>query len=159
MKTEHISLIGLAALVVGFIGGMLYGKNSASAVTPEAIQAMSADQRQQLMQALFANGGGSGRGGRGGMGGGGMRGNGASGEIISKDAKSITVKLRAGGSKLILIDAKTQYKKLGDAKLDDMAIGKQIQVTGDANSDGSVTAQIVQLRPDDMGGAATSTAK
>lgn len=68
------------------------------------------------------------------------------GEIINKDATSITVKLPNGGSKIIFLGDTIQVSKSTNGTINDLAIGTQITVTGKANSDGSVTAQSVQIR-------------
>jgi hypothetical protein len=78
---------------------------------------------------------------------GGFRGGNTSGEIISSDEKSITVKLTDGSSKIILLDDKMQINKASEATRDDLKIGEKVLIMATANSDGSVTAQNIQLNP------------
>ncbi len=69
------------------------------------------------------------------------------GEIISADDKSITVKLTDGGSKIILIGSNTSIIKSTQTTSADLVIGTKVGVFGQTNTDGSVTAQNIQLNP------------
>jgi len=69
------------------------------------------------------------------------------GEIISSDDKSITVKLQDGSSKIILFSDKTEINKAANATKEDLKVGEKVAVFGQENSDGSVTAQNIQLNP------------
>ena len=146
-----IPVVIAVAVVVGggaFFGGMKYAesKNPRSRVSQadfQNLQNLSPEERQQRLQELGANAGGF----RGGSGGGQRSGGGfASGEILSKDDKSITVKMRDGGSKIVFLSDSTEISKLSEGAMSDLEIGKSITVTGTANSDGSVTARTIQLR-------------
>ncbi|MFA6547865.1 MAG: hypothetical protein WCT11_02890 [Candidatus Magasanikbacteria bacterium] len=67
------------------------------------------------------------------------------GEIVSKDANTITLKLFDGGSKVLLYSPTTVVNKTIAGSLDDVKVGGSIMVTGDANPDGSITAKSLQL--------------
>lgn len=128
-------------IVVGggsFYGGMKYGqgkKTNLSGSAKQGFQNMTDEQRQQRAQ----NGGL----GRMGNGNGGL----ANGEIISKDDKSVTIKLRDGGSKIILFSDSTKVTKNAEGTKNDLKVGENLMVSGDSNSDGSVTAKTIQLMP------------
>lgn len=111
----------------GFWGGMVYAKSQ----TPSRGQ----------FSAQFANG--QFGGGRGARTGGGI----TAGQILSKDATSITIKMQDGSTKIVLLGSSTEVMKQASGTTDDLAVGTNVAVTGSANSDGSVTAQTVQIRP------------
>jgi len=70
------------------------------------------------------------------------------GEIISSDEKSITVKLQDGSSKIVLFSDSTEINKAAEATKEDLKTGEKVAVFGTENSDGSVTAQNIQLNPE-----------
>ncbi len=145
----------VAAIIIAggsFYGGMLYGKSTVSAANP----------------GQFRNGAGFAGTGTGGTGQGGFRRGGGpggmggftTGEILSKDATSITLKLRNGGSQIIFFSDKTTIGKMTDGTADDLVVGKEAVVMGSANSDGSLNAQSIQIRPvPPMDNATTTPAK
>ncbi|MDO8657137.1 MAG: DUF5666 domain-containing protein [Candidatus Levybacteria bacterium] len=69
------------------------------------------------------------------------------GEILSTDDKSITVKLQDGSSKIVLFTDTTSFNKSAEGSKSDLKKGEKIAVFGRENSDGSVTAQNIQLNP------------
>ena len=69
------------------------------------------------------------------------------GEIISQDDKSITVKLQDGSSKIVVLSDQTTINKASEGSKSDLKVGERVGVFGTENSDGSVTAQNVQLNP------------
>ena len=69
------------------------------------------------------------------------------GEIISSDDKSITVELPDGSSKIVFLTGTTSFNKSAEGSKSDLKTGEKVAVFGTENSDGSVTAQNVQLNP------------
>jgi len=69
------------------------------------------------------------------------------GEIISNDEKSITVKLQDESSKIILINSKTQINRAEVGEIKDLKVGEKVSVFGSENTDGSITANNIQLNP------------
>ncbi len=86
----------------------------------------------------------------------GMNGRPISGEILSSDDKSITVKLQDGSSKIVLLSDKTQINKATSVTKLDLKSGEKVAVFGSENSDGSVTAQNIQLNPQFRGVGSSS---
>ena len=158
MKKLLPIIIAVAVIVGGgaFYGGMKYAEGRSPAgqfsrANFEDLQNLSPEERQQRLQELGAN---AGAGFRGGFGGGtGQRGGGMGGftvgEIISASDDSVTVKLQDGGSRIVFLSDSTEITKSAAGALSDLEIGRNISVNGTANSDGSVTAQSIQLRPTD----------
>ncbi len=68
-----------------------------------------------------------------------------SGDIISADDKSITVKLADGSSKIVIFSATTEINKANKVGKEELKTGEKVAVFGTQNSDGSVTAQNIQL--------------
>jgi hypothetical protein len=66
------------------------------------------------------------------------------GEILSMDDKSITLKNRDGGSRIILLSSSTTIQKSVVGVLSDLKVGEQISVLGKSDVGGSITAQSIQ---------------
>ena len=78
---------------------------------------------------------------------GGANGGFTAGEIISKDSTSITIKMQDGSTKIVLVATSTEIMKSSAGSFNDLSVGASVTINGAANSDGSVTAQNVQIRP------------
>ena len=133
MTNKLILVAVTVAFLVGsgaFYGGMKYAQGKA------------VSDRQQRLGQTGANIGSGFRGGQSGAGGGLV-----SGDIISKDNQSITVKMRDGSSKIVFFSDTTEVSKFVAGVSADLVIGKTVTIIGKTNSDGSVTATSVQLRP------------
>lgn len=133
MDKKQITYIVVIALIVAglsFYGGLTYGKSS--------VPTRGAGQ----LAGQFGANGGQRTGGAGRSAGNGF----IAGDILAKDATSITVKLRDGSSKIIFYSASTDVQKTVGGSATDLVVGKTVSITGTANADGSITAQSVQLR-------------
>jgi hypothetical protein len=134
MKKVLYFWIAAAVLIGGgaFFGGVKYGESKISG--PQ-----SGSLNRQTFQGSAANGFSNRKN---------ANGNGMiAGEIIAKDGKSITVKLPDNGSKIVFYSSSTEIGKFTGGAANDLEIGKSVAINGKANSDGSVTAQSIQLRP------------
>jgi hypothetical protein len=70
-----------------------------------------------------------------------------SGEIISMDTDSVTVKLQNGSSKIVFYSNSTEISKMATGTAADLKVGQTIMTSGTSNSDGSVSAKTIQIRP------------
>lgn len=126
----------VVAIVVGaaaFFGGIKYQQTKVASTT----------------NGQFGNGqSGQGQGGNGQRRGGGRGFGGATvGQVVSADANSITVQLMDGSSKIINISSSTTFNKAATASKSDVTVGTRVAAFGMPNSDGSITAQNIQINP------------
>jgi preprotein translocase subunit YajC len=141
MKQNQIITLVLVAVVfagVGFFGGTKYQ------------QSQTQSQRGQLAGQLGNRGTPGAANGMGRTGG--FRGGQILGDIMSVDNNSITIKLADGSSKIILLSNTTSINQASIATITDLKVGEKVAAFGTANSDGSVTAQNVQINPIMRGG-------
>ncbi len=131
MKPIIVLVITVVAGGLAFYGGMQYQKSQVPAGRN------------------FTMGQGTGRNGQTGIAGVRRMGNGqpVSGEILSIDSTSLTVKLVDGSSKIILLSDKTIFNKTATVEKSELKVGEKVGIFGTSNPDGSVTAQNVQLDP------------
>jgi hypothetical protein len=145
MQSKKILIIAIIAIIVvgagAFYGGIQYSKSKLAS--------------QGLLRNSAAQGPGGNRQGQGGpggqrMGGAGNNGSGdfATGQILSKDDKSITVKTRNGGSQIIYFSDSTTIGKTVQGASSDLSTGEQVMADGKNNPDGSLAAQNIQIRPE-----------
>lgn len=129
MKKNISIILTVLALGVGFTLGTLYGKSSATGAPNQTQGQFGAGAGRQF--------------GRGAQAGNGFIG----GQVVAADATSITLQLPQGGSRVVLVSSSTEVRKSVGGTSADLAAGEEVTVTGKQNTDGSFTAQSVQIRP------------
>lgn len=149
LETMKKTLLGIIIVTViigagAFYAGIKYDQSKKIAARGTGNFAnLSAEERQaRMQQAGMANFAGGARGGRAGSGDGF-----ATGEVISKDDKSVTLKLQNGGSQIIFFTPSTPITKSVSGSASDIIVGEQITASGTKNQDGSISAQSIQIRP------------
>lgn len=80
-----------------------------------------------------------------------------SGEVISADANSITVKSQDGSSKIVILSGSTKFVKTAEVAKNDITKGIQVGVFGTENTDGSITATNIQINPQQIIAAPNTT--
>ena len=139
--TKSAIIISLISLAIGFAGGFFFEKSH----TPSF-----GDNRMNNGSAPTGNGGPRGQ----------VRGasNNKSGsvtqtsnlkqtmgEITKIDDSSITIKTPDGGSKIILVSDSTVINKAAVGVKTDLIVGANVSITGDSNTDGSVTGKSINI--------------
>lgn len=148
MKNQII-IVAIGALImgggVGFWGGMKYQENKQPAFSRQFTGGQNWQQHKNVNNGTTTGNRGSFRP--------------VAGEIISVDGDSITVKMNDGSSKIVLLTDKTEVNKAETVSKDELKTGETVSVFGSENSDGSVSANNIQLNPDfaNMPGEVTPT--
>ena len=139
INKNTILIIAIVLIVValggGFFAGMQYQKT-----------------QRGTFAAAFGNGNSTGARG---FGGGNFQGSRPiTGQIVSVSDNTMTVKLSDGSTKIVILSTSTSINKADKGSISDLKVGDTVATFGSANSDGSITAQNVQLNPMiRMGGA------
>jgi len=144
MDKKNISIVVAVVIIVAgvaFYGGIKYGQSKILRRGQGNPLMMNFDGREKGTFQVSGGANGTNRGG--------LRFNGSfiNGEIIAKDDKSLTIKMNDGGSKIVFYSESTVVNKNIEGLLTDLKVGDNIMASGNANQDGSVTAQTIQLRP------------
>ena len=134
IKPMYVIILVIVFAAAGFYGGVTYQKSKASSYAG----------------AGAAGGYGRRFGGQGGAGGAGGPGGASgmkpiSGQIVSSGNNTITVKLSDGSSKIVDITGQTAINKSTKGSASDLTSGQQVTAFGSANSDGSITAQAINV--------------
>ncbi len=133
MKKVHVIWAVVAAIALA--GGYFWGKASVPAAAVNAGGAYSGTAARR-------SGGGSANGQTF-----------AAGQIAAMDATSITLQLANGNSEVIFYSSSTEVTKPTTVPVSALSVGSSVVIDGTQNSDGSMTASSIQVRP--AGGAGT----
>jgi hypothetical protein len=133
MKNKNLMITILFVILVGgasFFGGMKYQQGKVKSFTNQFSGGNRVINGQRTMGSGNRNGNGM---------------TPVAGEVTSKDDKSITVKMNDGSSKIIIYSNSTVINKTDTGSIEDVKVGENISVFGTSNTDGSVTAQNIQI--------------
>ena len=119
-----VLVVVMALMAVSFYGGTIYTKKTLSATGLPNGSLMTRGNRGPSMR---TNGG-------------------LMGEIIAKDATSLTIKGRDGSSHFAFFGTSTPVFKSITGSNADLSVGTEVMIVGKPNADGSVNAQSVQVR-------------
>ncbi|MFZ2024878.1 MAG: DUF5666 domain-containing protein [Microgenomates group bacterium] len=138
--TIVLGIIAIACAALGFFGGMKYQQTKSPSFARGGLNNMQGgmqnnSQAKQTGTTKNTNGIGKSFGGM------------QIGTIASMDETSLTVKLQDGSSKIVILSGTTTYKTMTDASKSDINVGDTIAISGSTNTDGSVSAQSIQLNP------------
>lgn len=123
MKQNNIFTLIAGALIIGTVGffaGMKYQENKRPAFSRQFGQLQRTGNRMRFLP--------------------------VSGEILKSDETSITIKLQDGSSKIVLVSEKTEINKAEKTNRQGLKAGEKVAVFGQENSDGSISAQTIQMR-------------
>jgi hypothetical protein len=70
-----------------------------------------------------------------------------SGTVATVSSESITLNTQDGSSHVVLVTPSTNISKSVSGSLSDVSAGTNVIVSGTTNSDGSLSATLIQLRP------------
>lgn len=126
-KNSLIITIVIAVIVgaLGFYGGMQYQKSQRGNFSGATNQRFPGTQRQGNTAGIRP----------------------ISGEITTLDNESLTVKMKDGSTKIVIFSDSTKINKTSDGSKSDLKTGIQVTAIGTENSNGSVTADNIQINP------------
>jgi len=141
---KPVIVFGIALVVggVAFYGGIQYQKSQSFATGRNFMSGQQGTGRSGVGNRKVGNG------------------QPVSGEIIAIDETTLTVKLPDGSSRIVLFTDKTIFNKTANVQKSELQVGEKIGVFGTNNTDGSVSAQNIQLNPQfRMNGNASGSAR
>lgn len=123
-----MALLLIVGLAAGFFGGIKYQQTKAVAGFRQFPNGLGRTNGQANGQMRLRQTGGA-----------------VTGEVISQDDSSLTVKMADGSTKIVIVSETAVINKASQGSKADLKVGENVAVFGTANSDGTVTAQNIQL--------------
>ena len=128
MKKYLVHIVWLVIAIVALGGGFFWGKASGAATRAAGFAgAYSSSTRRAA----------------GGAAGGGL----VTGTIATIGSSSITLQLANGNSEVVFYSTSTPVSEPTKVSVNTLKVGTTVMVGGTSNSDGSLTAQTIQVRP------------
>lgn len=128
---NHAIIIAIIALLVGGAGGFFSGVQYQKSKGGSFPQGQFQNGQARPSGAPTRNGTTQGRP--------------VSGEIISVEDNSITIKTQDGSSKIVIYSNSTKVNKTSDGSSADLTVGEQAMVIGTESTEGTVTAQTISI--------------
>ena len=141
MKKYKLHIVWAIVVVIALIGGFFWGKASVPAMTRGGFA--GAGTFSSSTRSRFGGGAGGGL---------------TVGQITAVSPESITLQLANGNSEVVLYSSSTAVTQPTAVSAANLAVGTNVMVAGTSNSDGSVTATTIQVRPTSTTGGGTGTA-
>jgi hypothetical protein len=131
MKKYQTHIIWLVIAIVAFVGGWFIGNGMASSAAGGrgGAFALGSSTRAGFTGGLRGAGGGF-----------------VAGQIMSISSSSLTLALPNGNSEIVFYSGTTSVIKPTPAPVSSLTPGTMVMIGGTANSDGSLTAQSIQVR-------------
>lgn len=127
-----IAVVALIAAGIAFFGGIQFQKYQTRSTFS---QFANGQNRINRMGGMMGQNGNRGFGGA------------VVGEIAAIDNDSLTIKLPDGSSKIVNLSQSTTFSKTDTASKDELKTGIRVAAIGSTNSDGSISAQNIQINP------------
>jgi len=129
MKKYSVHIVWAVAVIVALGGGYYWGKASSPSSGSGAYSAAGAYGSSTRRFAGGASGGGL-----------------ATGQIAAIDSSSITLQLANGNSQVVFYSSSTPVSEPTIVPVSKLTVGTNVMIGGTTNSDGSLTAQSIQVR-------------
>lgn len=137
-------IIAIITLAAGFAGGVFYQKSKVPSFARNGQFQMAGGNSSNRSGTKSGNGSGAPNQR--------IMSRGISGEITNIDGSSITIKTPDGGSKIVMISDSTVVNQATAVDKTNLKVGLPITISGDQNTDGTVTGKIININ------SATATA-